>query len=135
MQPKKQLIFSKLAKQRMQHYFDSDKKIILDFDDGVGPFSAIGNCDLEANYKLVFVDRQFETPDFDEIVASNIGNIFIKSELYANVQFESKMRVDFDQRHHAFRLTSPTKQLTDSLEIVNQPVIYQTPNYVKTHDC
>lgn len=132
---KKQITFTEQAKQRLKRYFSSKKKLILDFDDGVGPFSAIGNCDLEANYKLIFVDRQFDTPDFDETVFSNLGDIFIKSELYANVQFEPKMQIDFDQHHYSFTLTSPTKQLTDSLEVIDLPIDYQAPVFSKTQDC
>lgn len=132
---KKQITFTEQAKQRLKRYLSPKKKLILDFDDGVGPFSAIGNCDLEANYKLIFVDRQFDTPDFDETVFSNLGDIFIKSELYANVQFEPKMQIDFDQHHYSFTLTSPTKQLTDSLEVIDLPIDYQAPVFSKTQDC
>ena len=131
----KQLTFSPAAKQRVQRYLDPTKKMILDFDDGVGPFSAIGNCDMVANYRLLFVDKGMDTHDFDELVSSNLGDIFIKSELYANTQFEPKMTVRFDQAHCALPLVSPLKILTPNLELVTVDSTYQSPAYSGTHDC
>ena len=38
------LTFTNEAKQRLARYVDDSKKMLMDYDDGVGPFSAIGNC-------------------------------------------------------------------------------------------
>lgn len=128
------LFVTKAAQDRIAKYLSPDKQIILDFDDGVGPFSAIGNCDLEANYKLIFVDQDVDLPDFDEVVSSNIGDIRIKSELYANNQFEAQMELRFDAKHFALPLVSPTKILTDNVEVldISKPVASE---YTQTHDC
>lgn len=36
------LTFTEAAKERVARYLSPDKKIILDYDDGVGPFSKLG---------------------------------------------------------------------------------------------
>lgn len=131
----KQLTFSPAAQQRVLKYLKPTKKMILDFDDGVGPFSAIGNCDMVANYRLLFVDQGMATPDFDERVRSNLGDIFIKSELYANAQFEPRMTVRFDPAHCALPLVSPLKILTPNLELVTIDNSYQSATYSRTRDC
>lgn len=130
----KKLIVTDKAMERLQHYISPDKRVVLDFDDGVGPFSAIGNCNLEANYRLIFVNKDVDLPDFDERVSSNIGDIYIKSELYANVQFEDQMEIRFDPKHFTMPLVSPTKILTDNVEVVeiNEPL---KAAYSGTHDC
>lgn len=122
------------ALDRIKKYISPDKQIVLDFDDGVGPFSAIGNCSLDANYRLIFVNKDVDLPDFDEKVSSNIGDIHIKSELYANIQFEDLMEIRFDPKHFTMPLVSPTKTLTDNIEVVDisEPVASE---YSGTHDC
>lgn len=130
----KQLTVTDAALDRIKKYLSPDKKIVLDFDDGVGPFSAIGNCSLDANYRLIFVNKDVETPDFDEKVSSNIGDIYIKSEAYANVQFENQMELRFDPKHFTMPLVSPTKILTDNVEVVDISEPLET-EYSGTHDC
>jgi uncharacterized protein YqkB len=130
----KQLTVTDAALDRIKKYLSPDKKIVLDFDDGVGPFSAIGNCSLDANYRLIFVNKDVDTPDFDEKVSSNIGDIYIKSEAYANVQFENQMQLRFDPKHFTMPLVSPTKILTDNVEVVDISEPLET-EYSGTHDC
>lgn len=130
----KQLTVTDAALDRIKRYLSPDKKIVLDFDDGVGPFSAIGNCSLDANYRLIFVNKDVDTPDFDEKVSSNIGDIYIKSEAYANVQFENQMELRFDPKHFTMPLVSPTKILTDNVEVVDISEPLET-EYSGTHDC
>ncbi|KRL26146.1 hypothetical protein FD27_GL001283 [Limosilactobacillus frumenti DSM 13145] len=130
----KTLTVTDAALNRIKKYLSPDKQIVLDFDDGVGPFSAIGNCNLEANYRLIFVNKDVDLPDFDEKVSSNIGDIYIKSELYANIQFEDQMEIRFDPRHFTMPLVSPTKTLTDNIEVVDISEPVKT-EYSGTHDC
>lgn len=130
----KQLTVTDAALDRIKKYLSPNKKIVLDFDDGVGPFSAIGNCSLDANYRLIFVNKDVDTPDFDEKVSSNIGDIYIKSEAYANVQFENQMELRFDPKHFTMPLVSPTKILTDNVEVVDISEPLET-EYSGTHDC
>ncbi len=130
----KQLTVTDAALDRIKKYLSPDKKIVLDFDDGVGPFSAIGNCSLDANYRLIFVNKDVDIPDFDEKVSSNIGDIYIKSEAYANVQFENQMELRFDPKHFTMPLVSPTKILTDNVEVVDISEPLET-EYSGTHDC
>ena len=130
----KTLTVTDAALNRIKKYLSPDKQIVLDFDDGVGPFSAIGNCNLEAIYRLIFVNKDVDLPDFDEKVSSNIGDIYIKSELYANIQFEDQMEIRFDPRHFTMPLVSPTKTLTDNIEVVDISEPVKT-EYSGTHDC
>lgn len=130
----KTLTVTDAALERLNKYMSPDKKIVLDFDDGVGPFSAIGNCNLDANYRLIFVNKDVDLPDFDEKVESNIGDIYIKSEPYANIQFEKQMELRFDPKHFTMPLVSPTKILTDNVEVVDVSDPVQA-EFSGTHDC
>lgn len=130
----KKLTITDDALSRIKGHLRPNQKIVLDFDDGVGPFSAIGNCNLDANYRLIFVNWDVDLSDFDEKISSNIGDIYIKSELYANVQFEPEMELRFDRHNYTLPLVSPKGVLTPNVELVdiNQPVANE---YTGTHDC
>lgn len=130
----KKLTITDAALDRIKKYISPEKKVVLDFDDGVGPFSAIGNCNLDANYRLIFVNKDVDLPDFDEKVSSNIGDIYIKSEIYASAQFEDQMEIRFDPKHFTMPLVSPTKILTDNIEVVDITEPVKT-EYSGTHDC
>lgn len=72
------ITFTKEAQQRISNYFGKEKQLLLDYDDGVEPFSMVGSCSLDNGYRLLFVNPQLALPDFDQVVESNIGPIRIK---------------------------------------------------------
>lgn len=112
------LTFTEAAKERVARYPSPDKKIILDYDDGVGPFSKLGDCSLAANYKLIFVDKDADLPDFDA------------------PQYTDGMELRFNPTYFVMSLTSPHGVLTDSVEIldVTEPVNANATQGT-THDC
>lgn len=130
----KKLTVTDEARARIKDHLQPGKKIVLDFDDGVGPFSALGDCSLDAHYRLIFVNQDADLPDFDEVVESNIGQIYIKSEPYANVQIEPQMELRFDAHNFTLPLVSRKGMLTENVEVVDidEPV---TAQYNGTHDC
>ncbi|MGQ2284981.1 iron-sulfur cluster biosynthesis family protein [Leuconostoc pseudomesenteroides] len=52
--------------------------LILDFDDGVGPFSNAATCTLDVAFNLILATRSQITKDFDTAIESNLGKIYIK---------------------------------------------------------
>lgn len=128
------LTFTDAAQNRLQNYISPDKKMILDYDDGVGPFSALGNCSLDTNFKLLFVDPQKDLPDFDEHFESNLGPIYYKG--YTKPQYADEMTIDFNSHVFTLPLKSPQGLLTDDIEVHDLTKENHTsPVMNKTHDC
>lgn len=127
------LTFTKDAQQRLARYLSPNKKMILDFDDGVGPFSAVGDCGLEASYKLVFVDAERELPDFDGKMMSNLGDVYFKG--YTKPQFDEQMEVRFNSHYFTMPLVSPHGTLTENIELLDLGSAEVANNYSRTHDC
>ena len=96
------LTFTPQAQQRLQKYLQPDSKLILDFDDGVGPFSKLGNCSLDANFKLIIVSKDAKLPDFNAQLDSNLGPIWYKD--YTASQLDEKNGSPFQPNlfHDAF---------------------------------
>lgn len=127
------LTFTEEAKKRVARYLAPDKRILLDFDDGVGPFSAIGSCSLDGGYQLIFVDRETELPEFDRALDSNIGQILIKGE--SLVQFDDEMEVRFNRQLFTMPLVSRRGTLTENVEVIDYSGIPLPTNSGLTHDC
>ncbi|WP_251546691.1 iron-sulfur cluster biosynthesis family protein [Limosilactobacillus caecicola] len=128
------LTFTDEANQRLARYLAPYKKMLLDYDDGVGPFSALGNCSLDDNFKLIFVDKDKDFKDFDANFNSNLGTIFYKG--YTKPQFDDEMTVTFNQSSFTMPLKSPHGFLTDDLEILDVSADgLDQPQMMKAHDC
>ncbi|MDO4903762.1 MAG: iron-sulfur cluster biosynthesis family protein [Limosilactobacillus sp.] len=126
--------FTDQAKEHVARYMAPDKKILLDYDDGVGPFSAVGDCSLGRSFQLIFVDKDLSLPDFDQEIDSNIGKIFIKSESAS--QFEDEMEMRFNKNFFTMPLVSKYDTLTENVEVIDysgKTVAATTQG--KTHDC
>ncbi|WP_295730648.1 iron-sulfur cluster biosynthesis family protein [uncultured Limosilactobacillus sp.] len=128
------LTFTEEAKQRLSHYLNDSKKMLLDYDDGVGPFSALGNCSLDDNFKLIFVNRNQSFKDFNASFDSNLGKIYYKG--YTKPQFADQMTVSFNSHVFTMPLKSPQGVLTDDIEVldVSNADLQQT-KMTHAHDC
>ena len=127
------LTFTNEAKQRLARYVDDSKKMLMDYDDGVGPFSAIGNCSLDDNFKLIFVDKDRNFKDFDAHFDSNLGPIYYKG--YTKPQFDEQMTVRFNPNVFTMPLTTPKGTLTDDIEVVDlSNGNYESTTMNQTHD-
>ncbi|AWD62279.1 hypothetical protein LWHH1689_0961 [Limosilactobacillus reuteri] len=127
------ITFTDQAIQRLQRYELSSKKMLLDFDDGVGPFSAVGSCSLDGDYRLILVKEDLETPDYNEKITSNLGDVFIKD--HTAVQFDDEMEVRFNTRYFTMPLVSPKRVLTDNLEILDLSNTDLNSQIDRAHDC
>ncbi|WP_283585708.1 iron-sulfur cluster biosynthesis family protein [Limosilactobacillus ingluviei] len=128
-----ELTITPAAQKRLARYLAPHKKIILDFDDGVGPFSDLGNCSLDVNFKLIFVDEKMDLPDFKAHFSSNYGEIYYKA--YAQPQYAEQMTLDFDATYSTLPLKSPHGLLSDNVEVVDLSTDSVAPTMLGTHDC
>lgn len=128
------LTFTPQAQQRLQKYLQPDSKLILDFDDGVGPFSKLGNCSLDANFKLIIVSKDAKLPDFNAQLDSNLGSIWYKD--YTASQLDEKMEVRFNQTYFTMPLVSEQRTMTDNLEFLDLQEGFRTESaFNGAHDC
>lgn len=128
------LTFTPEAQKQVERYLRPNTKLLLDFDDGVGPFSNLGNCSMDSHYKLIFVKDDLELPDFDQSFPSNLGPVYYKG--YNAPQYEAGMQLQFNKRYFTLPLVSPSSVLTDDVELVDaydfQP---QATQQSVSHDC
>lgn len=128
------LTFTEQAQQRLSRYVSSGQKMLLDYDDGVGPFSATGSCSMDNNFKLIFVDQDKDYQDFDASFDSNLGPIAYKG--YTKPQLDDQMTVKFNPHTFTMPLTTPHGLLTEDLEILDLTDQPQPQSQIThAHDC
>lgn len=64
----------------------SDYAMVLDYDDGVGPFSAVGVCSLNLSFNLILTPKENVTADFNTVIDSTLGPVYVKD--YSAEYFE-----------------------------------------------
>ncbi|MBS9338700.1 iron-sulfur cluster biosynthesis family protein [Fructobacillus sp. M2-14] len=109
------LTFTDEAKARLEKFTGPDKKIVLDFDDGVGPFSNEANCTLALSFNLVFVNKDADLSEFGATIDSNMGTIYAKP--YSLDQMDDDMTVDVNEKYLRYALNGKGGTLDPALGI------------------
>lgn len=63
-----------------------DLAMVLDYDDGVGPFSAVGVCSLNLSFNLILTPKENVTADYNTVIDSALGPVYVKD--YSAEYFE-----------------------------------------------
>ena len=67
------------AATKLRPFFgDPNAIVLLDFDDGVGPFSKVGVCSLNQAFQLVIVDKDEDIHDYNEKIVTELGDVYYK---------------------------------------------------------
>ncbi|MBS9336884.1 iron-sulfur cluster biosynthesis family protein [Fructobacillus parabroussonetiae] len=109
------LTFTDTAKARLEKLAGTDKKIVLDFDDGVGPFSDEANCTLALSFNLLFVPKDTDLKEFGATIDSNMGTVYAKP--YSLDQMDDEMKVDVNEKYLRYTLSGRNGVLDPALGI------------------
>jgi len=72
------LKISEQLTKKIQAMMKPDTVLVLDFDDGVGPFSNAATCTLDVAFNLILAKRDQLTNDFNAQIESNLGKMYVK---------------------------------------------------------
>ena len=106
------LTISDAAKAKLAAKLTPTTKIVLDFDDGVGPFSDAGMCTLDVAFNVVLCEAKDLTNDFDTVIDSDLGPVYIKG--YTKAQMDSDMRLDVD-KYLRYSMSGPSGTLDSNV--------------------
>ncbi|MDF7627082.1 iron-sulfur cluster biosynthesis family protein [Lactobacillaceae bacterium L1_55_11] len=112
-----EITFTPAAKERLEKYLGDDVTMVLDFDDGVGPFSHEANCTLSVSFNLLFVDKDADLHDFQLVIPSNLGEVHAKK--YSEDQMQPEMTIDVKEKYLRYTLSGNGGMIDDSLGVKN----------------
>lgn len=107
------------AKAKLRPYFeDQDARVLLDFDDGVGPFSKVGVCSLNQAFQLVIVNKDEALHDYDENLTTELGDLYYKG--YSDTYLDQVMQIKLNPQNMTLRLVGNSSgELTPVLNLVD----------------
>lgn len=112
-----ELTFSDAVMQKLDHYLKADTKIVLDFDDGVGPFSDAATCTLDASFNLDFVRPDQLTAEFNDTISSNLGSVYVKQ--YSKDQMNPHMVMDLNPKNLTYILKGDSGVLDENVQVID----------------
>lgn len=62
------------AKEKLSAHLDSNKQLLLTFEDGVGPYSQHAMIHMQTQFSINIISPEMEKTDYDEKFPSNIGD-------------------------------------------------------------
>ncbi|TLQ16634.1 iron-sulfur cluster biosynthesis family protein [Lentilactobacillus parafarraginis] len=98
---------------KLREAVPADSRLLLSFDDGVGPFSKVGVCSLDTSYDIIAVAKDARTPDYEQTLATNHGDWQLKG--YSAVYLDNNMKLDF--KNHQLVLSGESGILDSSVDI------------------
>ncbi|MYV16689.1 iron-sulfur cluster biosynthesis family protein [Furfurilactobacillus milii] len=109
------LSMSSDAKTKIAAAMGPNQRLLLSFDDGVGPFSNVGYCSLDTSFDLIIVDKDAETPDYDAMIDSDLGPVAVKD--YSKTYMSEHMQLTENTTFHTLQLTGDSEQLDPNVQI------------------
>lgn len=92
------------------------QKILLDLDDGVGPFSNVGYCSLDTNFRLLLVPADADIKDYPDEFESNLGAVYYKD--YAAGYFDEHEVLDVNEKNQMLTLSNNSGLIDGHISIV-----------------
>ncbi|MBM7544075.1 iron-sulfur cluster biosynthesis family protein [Periweissella beninensis] len=121
-----QLNFDDGIIKRLQEYVVKNAKILLDLDDGSGPYTnhAIA-CSMGINYRIIMVNNDANIDDYQEELKSNLGIVYSKK--YANYTLATNMKLGIKPPFNTWQLSGTNMLIDDSVEFVTK-YFQEVPN-------
>ena len=105
------------AATKLRPFFEDPNAIVLlDFDDGVGPFSKVGVCSLNQAFQLVIVDKDEDIHDYNEKIVTELGDVYYKG--YSDMYLDQVMQLKLNPQNMTLRLVGNSSgELTPVLNV------------------
>ncbi|MDE6375892.1 MAG: iron-sulfur cluster biosynthesis family protein, partial [Ligilactobacillus sp.] len=107
------------AAAKLRPFFeDQNALVLLDFDDGVGPFSKVGVCSLNQAFQLVIVDKDEDIHDYNEKITTELGDVYYKG--YSDMYLDQVMQLRLNPQNMTLRLVGNSSgELTPVLNVID----------------
>lgn len=92
------------------------QKILLDLDDGVGPFSNVGYCSLDTSFRLLLVPADADIKDYPDEFESDLGAVYYKD--YAAGYFDEHEVLDVNEKNQMLTLSNNSGLIDGHISIV-----------------
>ncbi|QBP17685.1 iron-sulfur cluster biosynthesis family protein [Acetilactobacillus jinshanensis] len=72
------ITISDAVKKRIEDKIKGPAKLLLSYNDGVGPYSKVGSCSIGTAFDIIAVKPDEKTPDYGGKLDSDLGTFYYK---------------------------------------------------------
>lgn len=91
------------VKAKLQPYVDEGKVLLLDLDNGLGPYSDEGNCALVTKFRFIAIDPDAPKSDYEIALDSDLGPIYFKKIADDYIQKDMQLELNPKTRMIVFK--------------------------------
>ncbi|PWG01074.1 iron-sulfur cluster biosynthesis family protein [Levilactobacillus bambusae] len=96
---------------------DRSNQLILDLDDGVGPYSEFATCSLETNYQLLITEH-VDSTIYNQVLQSPLGPVSVKGYAHSFFSEDPKISVSSD---YNLQLSDRSGLLDSNVSLIYHP--------------
>lgn len=104
------------AQEKIQKQMTTDQALLLDLNDGVGPFSKVGFCSLDTDFRLLIVPNDADLKSYPETFDSEMGPIHYKA--YTADYFDGHEVLDLDEKRQVLTLVNNSGVVDNRVPII-----------------
>lgn len=93
-----------------------DKRVLLSYNDGVGPYSHHGLIALQVDFQIVIIAADMPMTDYEASLTMNLGTWYVKG--YSTSLLDERMRLTLNTTYGTIQL-SGNEMIDDNVEIVD----------------
>lgn len=122
-----QITFKDEAATRIQPLLNDGKKLLLTFEDGVGPYSQHAMMHMMVQFSLNIVAADADVHDYDVWLDSNLGSVGVKG--YSQEDLDEHLTVKFNDRENAYVLSGDIGVIDSNMGFID----FTDPNGLKNN--
>ncbi|MFD1429108.1 iron-sulfur cluster biosynthesis family protein [Lacticaseibacillus mingshuiensis] len=111
--------------KKLTPHLGADKKLLLTFEDGVGPYSQHAMIHMQTQFSFNVVPASEATPDYEQTVDSNLGPVLIKG--YSQEDLDPHMVVHFHPTTDTMALNGDGGEIDGNLGFID----FTEPNGIR----
>lgn len=112
------LTISPEAIAKIKPHLNEHTRLLLSYDDGVGPYSHHGLVALQVSFQLVLINDDQPYKDYDEVVETNFEPVYIKA--YSGKFLSDQMKLKLQPKYQTLVLSDDSEEIDQNVEIVDE---------------
>ncbi|MBT9671293.1 iron-sulfur cluster biosynthesis family protein [Secundilactobacillus kimchicus] len=112
------LTFSQAAIDHVKPYLNDQSKVLLSYDDGVGPYSHHGLVALQISFQLVVINADMPATDYNVEIESNFVPVYVKD--YSERMLGQNLTLSEQPKYHTLILADENDRIDENVEVVDE---------------
>ena len=105
------------AKKKITQKISGPAKLLLSYDDGVGPYSKVGSCAIGTAFDIIAVQPGEKTPDYNAELSSDLGPFYYKK--YSARYLDTGLKLDLNPQYQLISLSGTGGIIDGNVRIID----------------